>query len=396
MMATESHAANLAAVIQTNLIRSHWRAYLLVAMVTLVVHVAWLTVFGPAPSSDFQVVYAPHAISFLNWLAGGPPPPPLPAAYTWTHAGYIGFVAICFALFGMGSLKAVIYTQAAIAWLAYPLLFHMLLSASGRLKLSLVAIGVWLTFYDGYLWHFWAVPDSLFRLLFLTTFYLLWRLWVTEHKFAFVAVTVTSVLIGTMFRVEAVMYALPALWLSAMVVYRSNRWAALTGMLFVIGMGVMMRRWIGDIIDMMISFQTRGIILDGLGYHVPGLTILGPPTDTSIFGWAWHMIEIFARRLYWAVTPIPAFWSRSHQIYYAIYLIPAYFFLAIGTISAIQRRNMVFIAFLWIFACGLLLRMLVHVDPPLRYGYTAQAFLFLCAALGAGALFLPKRTGESQ
>ncbi len=296
--------------------------------------------------------------------------------------GYIGVVALCYAVWGVGNSTALIYTQLALVWLLYPLMFHILLHVTGRHALSLGAMAVWLSFLDGYQWDTWALPDSLYRLIFVAFFFLLLRLWETERRTAFAITTLGAVALGTSFRIETPLYALPAIWIAVNTVRQRHAWVALAGLA-----GVALLLWretslVAPMAQMFLDWQLRGLIFDGLGYHIKDVTFLAPPADPSTWGLAVYLAHVLLARLWYSVTPFPAFWSTAHRAYYSLYVVPAYVLMITGLATAVRSRNRIFLVCAWIFLAGLLLRVLVPVDPPLRYGFTPQVFLFFCAVMG--------------
>lgn len=372
-------------LLRLDLVRRHWRAYCLIAIATVVIHLAWIAIIGIAPSTDFAVRYDPGARELLSWMGlGEPADSSLQSqlgAFGWSRIGYIGFVAVCYQWFGT-SLASVIYPQVVLVWLVYPLMFHVLLHITGRPVLSLGAMGIWMTFYDGYQWHFWAVPDSLYRLIFVTAFFLLLRLWETRRGAGFVCATLTAVAIGTVFRIETALYAIPALWLSLGIVRRTHPVAVLVGLAASVAALWAARRFLMDVFQVFVYLQAKGFVLPGSGHDIPGLTSLAPPVDGSWWTWAFYFGRLFFSRLWYATTPLPALWSTSHRVYYALYAVPAYVLALVGTAHALRHRDRRFLVCLWIFAAGVLLQGLVAVDPSLRYAYTSTVFWFFCATMG--------------
>jgi hypothetical protein len=134
--------------------------------------------------------------------------------------------------------------------------------------------------------------------------------------------------------------------------------------------------------QMFLDWQLHGLVFDGLGYHIKDVTFFAPPADPSTWALAGYLARVFLARLWYSVTPFPAFWSTAHRAYYSLYVLPAYVLMITGLATAVRSRNRIFLVCAWIFLAGLLLRVLVPVDPPLRYGYTPQVFLFFCAVMG--------------
>jgi hypothetical protein len=379
--------SSLAELLRVDLIKRHWPIYTGVCVLTIAIHVLWMARFGISPSTDYGVRYEPGAKALLAmlhiWPASGAAASAI-GAYGWSRIGYISFVALCYAMAGTASLAAVIYTQVAIVWIVYPLIFHLLLLLTRRLELSLGAMAVWFTYYDGYQWHFWAVPDALYRLMFLVSFFLLLRLWQLKRETAFVVVTIVATVACTLMRIETPLYALPALWLSAVVLYRRYGTPSRAGLVVVAFAGVLWlaRHYIGALGSTFVYLQTMGFVLPGSGYDVPGLTQLSAPAGHSLGDWTLFFAHLAAARFWYAVTPLPALWGHAHRLYYACYILPGYLLASCGLVVALRQRNGVFMTCAWIFAAGILLQVLVAVDPSMRYAYTPQVFLFFCAAMG--------------
>lgn len=375
-----------ATLFRGDLVRRYWRVYALVAAVALIVHVAWIAKFGISRSTDFGVRYDPAARELLASLGvkgvARAARTTSVGAVGWARIGYIGFTAACYALFGT-SLKAVVYPQVALAWLVYPLVFHILLHITGRLRLALGATAVWMTFLDTYQWQFWAVPDALYRLIFLTMFFVLLRLWETRRQVWFAIVLPFAIVVATVFRIETSLYALPALWLAVRPVRRTHpialTAATLAGLTV---MGVVARRFVADAVATFIDLQAKGYVLPGSGIDVPGLTSIAAPPGLTTYGWIAFFGRLFVRRMWYAMTPLPALWSSAHRYYYAAYVVPAYILAAVGLVAALRRSDFLFLFCFWLFAAGILLQGLVAVDPSMRYAYTPQVFLFFCATLG--------------
>ncbi len=299
--------------------------------------------------------------------------------YGWSRMGYIAFVAMGFAIGGVGSLEAAVYPQLALVWLVYPLAFHILLHLSERHLLSLGAMAVYLSFADSYQWHFRAVPDSLYRLLFLPTFFLLVRTWETRRYAAFGAVLVVGLVMATSFRMETPLYALPAVWLLAGRLRRRAQWALLAGGVAAAVVGWEVTRALAEWVW---ALQAKGFVLPGSGQDVPGLTALEAPLDgASTLAWAAFLGHLALARLWYAVTPWPALWSTAHDAYYALYIVPAYASVLLGYGSLQGRARSMCRLCLWVFLAGILLHVIVAVDPSMRLVYTPQVFLLFAAAL---------------
>lgn len=376
-----------AALLRFDLVRQYWVTYAVVATATLLAHAVWVAFIGLSTSTDFAVRYDPGARELLAWLspegnAGDAPVAAGLGAYGWSRLGYILFVAACYLVWGVGNWVALIYTQLSLVWLVYPLVFHMLLHLTGRYTLSVIAIGVWLSFYDGYQWQFWALPDALYRLIFTAAFFVLLRLYETGKQAALPGATLFAIGAGTLFRIETILYALPALLPGFHVLRRTHPRILMLGLVSSVVLVLWGRAFFETLIQLFVGFQSRGLVFTGLGYDVPGVTVLRAPTDQSSGSWLLFLARLFLMRLWYSITPFPAFWSSTHQMYYAVYLLPAYVLTAFGAVSAIRRRDWTFLACLWVFLAGIVLRVLVHVDPPLRYAYTPQVFHFICAVLG--------------
>jgi hypothetical protein len=78
-----------------SLIRAYWPMYLLVAALSVMAHVIWSITIGPAPSTDYGVVYDPAAKAVLRWIGGDALPAGMLSSYGWSHIGYIAFIAFC-------------------------------------------------------------------------------------------------------------------------------------------------------------------------------------------------------------------------------------------------------------------------------------------------------------
>ena len=81
----------------------------------------------------------------------------------------------------------------------------------------------------------------------------------------------------------------------------------------------------------------------------------------------------------WGTTDRAKSDGFAHQLYYAAYMLPCYALVAVGSRDAWRTRNSLWFISLWVSVASVLLRMLTHVDSPLRYAYTPQVFLFFCA-----------------
>jgi hypothetical protein len=381
-------AEALSGLLRLDLVKRHWRAYAFVCVAALLVHVAWLRAIGISPSTDFGVRYDPGARQLLATLgvrAFENASTFSIGAYGWSRIGYISFVAAGYMLFGPG-LGSAVYPQLALVWLVYPLIFHTLLHLTRRPTLALLAMCVWLSYYDGYQWQFWAVPDALYRLIFVAAFFLLLRLWETGRASAFVCALLVALVLGTVFRIETTLYALPALWIAFGTVRRRLPAAVWVGALCAAAFAWVGRDALREIFSTFVYLQERGFVLPGSGMDVPGVTQFAHPIDHSALSWALYFSHLALARFGYAVTPFPALWSRSHRLYYAAYLLPAYVLAAFGFVAALRQHQKVFLVCFWIFAAGALLQVLVAVDPSMRYGYTPQVFLFFCAVMGWPAL----------
>jgi hypothetical protein len=372
-----------ARVLRVDLLTRHWRSYLLVCVIALIVHAAWLGVFGIRSPTDFRVRYDPAARQLLAAVGVdqfADTPPREIGTYAWSRIGYISFVAGAYLVWGV-SLGAVVYSQIALAWLVYPLIFHLLLHMTARHALALWASLAWLSYADGYQWHFWALPDALYRLVFVASFFVLLRLWEEQRHTAFLVVGGAALLLNTALRIETPLYALPLIGLCAYRLWRQQ--PAVGWALVLIGavVGWLARHQLGDLWHQFMLLQTQGFVLPGSGTEIEGLTYLVPPANPSTAEWLAYLAHLFVLRFWYAITPLPELWSNAHRLYYFAYVMPCYLLIAMALWSGTGWKRPAFLACFWMFAAGIILQTIVSVDPSMRYAYTSQAFLFLCAAM---------------
>jgi hypothetical protein len=362
----------LASVLRTDLIVRHWRSYLLVCVIALTVHVAWLSVFGIRSPTDFRVRYDPAARQLLEAIGiaqFADTPAQEIGTYAWSRIGYISFVAASYLAWG-ASLGAVVYSQLALVWLVYPLVFHVLLHMTERHALALWATLAWLTY-----------ADAIYRLVFVASFFVLLRLWEEERHTAFLVVGGAALFLTTVLRLETPLYALPLIGLCA---YRLWRQHPAVGWTLVLSGAVLTwfaRHQLGDLWHQFMLLQTQGFVLPGSGTEIEGLTYLVPPVDPSNAEWLGYLAHLFVLRFWYAITPLPELWSTAHRLYYFAYVMPCYVLIAAAIWASIRRKRVAFLACLWVFAAGIILQTIVSVDPSMRYAYTSQVFLFLCAAM---------------
>lgn len=364
-------------LLRLDLIKRHWPYYLAVTALTVSIQLVLLSMSGVATSPDFTYRYDPGAKTLLYWVGLYPTPAEL-NPYAWARIGYMLFVAACYVVWGIGNASALVYTQLALVWLVQPLMFHVLLHTTGRLMVSAVAIGVWLTFYDAYQWNTWALTDALYRLIVLVAFFLLLRLWQENSRRGFAVVAVVATVVASTFRVETVLYVLPALGLAA---YSSSwsraRLIAVGGAVATIAVIA-----IAPLIQVLVAFVgqwfSSGTIFLSVD-PIEGLSHLAPPAERTSVAMVAFGLHVMALRVWYSITPLPAYWSSAHQLYYAAYVLPCYALVALGFRGALRSRNWLWFISFWVFVASVLLRMLTHVDSPMRYAYTPQVFLFFCA-----------------
>lgn len=373
----------LAGVLRTDLVVRFWRSYVLVCVLALLVHVAWLGVFGIRSPTDFRVRYDPAARQVLAMIGAKQfvdTPAQEIGTYAWSRIGYIAFVAGCYLAWGT-SLGAVVYSQIALAWLVYPLVFHVLLHVTNRHALALWASLAWLSYADGYQWHFWALPDALYRLVFVASFFVLLRLWEEERPTALLLLGGVALVVNMVLRIETPLYALPLIGLCA---YRLWRQQPVVGWILVFagtGLAWLARHQLGDLWYQFMLLQTQGFVLPGSGTEIEGLTYLVPPVNPSTAEWLGYLAHLFVLRFWYAITPWPELWSNAHRLYYFAYVMPCYVLVGLALWPSMQQKRVAFLACLWMFAAGIVLQTIVSVDPSMRYAYTPQLFLFLCAAM---------------
>lgn len=373
----------LASVLRTDLIVRHWRSYLLVCVIALIVHAAWLGVFGIRSPTDFRVRYDPAARQLLAAIGAdqfADTPTQEIGTYAWSRIGYITFVAGCYLAWGV-SLGAVVYSQIALVWLVYPLVFHVLLHITERHALALWASLAWLSYADGYQWHFWALPDALYRLVFVASFFVLLRLWEEQRHIALMVVGGVALVVNTALRIETPLYALPLMWVCADRLRRHHSGIGWTVLLAGVAVAWFGRHRLGDLWHQFVLLQTQGFLLPGSGTEIEGLTYLVPPLNPSTAELIGYVGHLFVLRFWYAITPWPALWSDAHRLYYAVYVTPFYILVATAILASIRKRRVRFLACLWVFMAGIILQTIISVDPSMRYAYTPQLFLFLCAAM---------------
>lgn len=370
-------------LLRLDLVRRHWPMYLFVALVTIAVPILMVWRAGISTSPDFIYRYDPGANELLQSMGLAQLPPQDLSPYAWARIGYMVFVAACYLVWGIGNATALIYTQMAIVWVVQPLMFHILLHTTGRAWFSFLAMGVWLAFFDAYQWNTWALPDALFRVVVLAVFFVSLRLWEQGRQRAFAVTVVGGTLLASTLRVEAVLYAMPALWLVARGFGRSSKWVRVVVPVTALGGLILIApllRQLGAYLDGWFSQGTVFLSVD----PIEGVSHVTPPVDPSIATRIGFVLKVVGLRAWYSITPLPAYWSHAHQYFYAAFMIPFYALTLAAMPTAIRRRWHLFLICLWIFIASVILRMMTHVDSPMRYAYTPQVFLFFCAVWGTG------------
>jgi len=363
------------------------------------------------PSTDFSVIYEPHAIEFTNWLKGEANAPNL-QGYTISHSLYIIYIALIYTIFGIEARNIAVIIQILLYAISTVFIYHLLKRILTLKLLPLLIIIYSLIFFDNIQWAAWLLADNLYKPLFLTTLAIISNFYLDKKTSALVLSIISGTIILSLIRIDAIVQMIPFLYLLLSLNSDTTDISTTDNKLpnkkkflshfYLLGIAVILliailtlHQQLGNVIKAILKILydkfKNGDIIVGLGYRIEGITHieeLEPARSRDILYLISRFIHLFILRIYNFLTIAPQFWSKTHKIYYAFNMLPIYIFSIIGFIKSIKQRNAVFTTFGLIFIATVILHGLTRVDGALRTMYTPLMILIMLAGYGIESLVL--------
>ncbi|HNQ50823.1 MAG TPA: hypothetical protein PKL03_05240 [Candidatus Omnitrophota bacterium] len=366
--------------------RRYWKQYLFVLIFAVLAHVLLYLKTGANVSTDFHVRYDPLARQLINWITGAQTISPGISGYQLFHMGYVLLVAGVYVFWGLGNLNALILVQMLFSVLSFVLVFHILSSRYFYRSVALIVTCGSLFFFDNIQWVTMAVPDSFFRAMFLVSFYILLGLYFNGRHALFLALFPVLFGILTLTRIDTVVLFIPLYFPFIRALIRTGRhWgialllgAAVLSFAFVLSAGK-------ELLEILNGFYLDGTVFLGTDEQISGVSSIEAfdhSRHTDLLYCGARASRLFFLRCYQFLNVFPPFWSRVHQIYYALHVIPLYLLSLIALVRAAKTNDRYFIMFFYVFLLSMALQGLTFVDAGLRISYTALLFLIMFAGYG--------------
>ncbi|MFA6384977.1 MAG: hypothetical protein WCY10_06395, partial [Candidatus Omnitrophota bacterium] len=189
-----------------------WKPYVFLALLSLLAHVLLFIKTGANVSTDFLVRYDPIARQIYGWITGLSDVSPALSGYQIFHAGYVFLVCFIYLLFGPGNLAALIFFQVLISFVSFVLVYHIMAAHFYSRTCAVFFTGLSIVFFDNIQWATMAVPDSVFRVLFIASYYILIELYFHRmFRTYLILLPVLSVLL-IVTRIDALFLLVPLYW----------------------------------------------------------------------------------------------------------------------------------------------------------------------------------------
>ncbi|MFH2065942.1 MAG: hypothetical protein ABIK15_12150 [Pseudomonadota bacterium] len=146
------------------------------------------------------------------------------------------------------------------------------------------------------------------------------------------------------------------------------------------------------VFDIFARYYNLGKIVADVDEVVLGVTTIGTIEEGQ--GLPYHLVRgggLFFLRVYHFLHIFPPFWSRLHNIYYLIFIVPIYIGTVAGLVRVIKTKDIQFFMYFSIYLSSMILHGLTRVDASHRTTITAITCLIMFAGYGYDHLFYQYR-----
>jgi|GEM_PF-2241411 len=373
-------------------IKQDCKQYLAVFVIAVVAFGVLLIKTGPNPSTDYSTVYEPEAKQIVNWLKGNEPFPEI-SPYQTFHIMYVFLIAAVFSIFGMGNLWALVIFQTIISIPVFLLIQHVSLKNYYYRWIAFVFTLISLSFLDNIQWTTWAVPDSFFRAFFVPAYFILLSLYFEKRQQLFLFALPIASLFLVLIRIDTMALFLPLYWFYSQIVMKKLKSRYILTIFFfsfLMLFSIFAFDGVKKIWHVYLYWYYNGWVLPGTDYKIPGLTQIEPfdyDRAQDIVYLLGRQVKLMALRFYQFINVFPPFWSLTHKIYYAIYMVPFYFLTIAGIVRAWKTKDKYFIVFFYVCLCSMVFHILTFVDAAKRQTFSVMPFFIMFAGYGFDYLF---------
>lgn len=387
---------------QPSEIKGDRKLFFYVFLAALVVHIGLLLIKGPCTSNDFQRVYEPNAIRLLGLLnnTGEFYSDPGLSGYYFFRYGYVLFVSFIYYVFGIGNRMAIVLIQIVLSCSMFAWISTILVKKYHSRVIAVVFTCLAFILFENIIWTIWCSPESLFRVIFIWSYFTLISLYLKRSSTVFFVVTFISFAVLLFIRIDVLILYIPIYVLGIMLIISDirnkkvvNSIVVSTGVLLAI---VLCLCIIGPEINSVIKLFKGKFISGDVIIRYTKIEAFDYEHADNIMYIISRAIKLIVLRTYQYLNVIPPFWSKWHQLYYASYMIPLYLLTCIGIVGCWRSRDLFFGMIFSAYMASVLLHALTRVDSALRTGFTGRLLLIICAGYGCDYLYRRYKEGRNK
>lgn len=366
-----------------NLIKNNLSVFSIVFVITVLAHVIVYLKYGARNSTDYLKVYLLEAKQIIAWAHGGAWPEL--SFYQISHFGYAIIIAFIEQLFGPGSLRPLIIMQSVLSICSFMLIFLLALQYYQSRKVVCFFSIITLLFFDNLVFVYHAVPDSVFRFLFIFTYLIALEYYVRSSYKVFTIILLGATIVLSLLRIEASLLLLPLYWL---MLRKAGPWIRKRKIISLVSIALLLSAAIAlapRFLNMLECFYLPGIVVIGTDYYVPGVTQIepfDPGNSNNIIYAAVRQLKLYGLRFWQFLNPFPPFWSKSHRIINGSSTIILYLLMVPAIIRMVKEKNEQLQTIFNIFMCSLVVHLLTAVDSAKRQTMSILPFFILFAGYG--------------
>lgn len=366
-----------------DLIKNNLRVFSVIFVFTLLIHVLMYLKVGAKASTDYRIVYLPEARQILALLHGGAWP--VVSFYQLSHFGYAIIIAFIENLFGPNSLRPLIIMQCVFSIISFIMIFLIALQYYQNRKVVCFFSIITLLFFDNLVFVYHAVPDSVFRFLFIFTYLIALEYYVRSSYKVFTIILLGSTIVLSLLRIETSLLLLPLYWL---MFRRAGPWIRKRKMIFLLSLVLLLLAAVAlapRLLKIEEAFYLDGHVVLGTDYYVRGITQIepfDPGNSHNILYAVTRQLKLYGLRFWQILNPFPPFWSKSHRIVYGSSTIILYLLIIPAMIRMMKEKNEQLQTIFYIFLCSLVVHLLTFVDAAKRQTMSILPFFILFAGYG--------------
>lgn len=379
-----------------NYTTTDWKLYFYIFLSALIVQVILIYFYGWGRSPDFVQVYEPKSIEIINWFKGTAEFPVITPRGQF-HQLFIFFISFVYLLFGIGNRIAIIFIQVFLNSAIFPLILYISLKHFYSRRIAIVSTCLSFLFFENLHWSLYITPATLFRVVFIFSYFVLLNLYFSGKHVAFFSLAAISFVILLHIRPDTLVLFIPVYWFAFKIILADLKEGKRRLSLFLIAALIVSSIVFFDHMIKMANIIVRafkicyleGIVVFTYGKNIP----FDQARANNVLYLLWRCIKLFLLRVGFSLSILPTFWSKWHKLYYAIHMVPIYILAVFGLIRTWKTRDEYFFGFFLVYLSYLILVGLTLQTASLRFNYSSLPFLVLYA--GYGFDYLYKKHGET-